>query len=250
MIAQTYKTRPVTIDRTKYNEIRNRFNRESDYFKMLLDVLNQFYPTEYEMLELLAAGEMETFKFYAEGDYSYVKHLIGYGVISEIDGNYDFKIDSIKEYLLRTNTFKMHCATPDEKWATMCTQRGNLEQRLRIMVKKVLRIAYKTEAAAKEEVLIKITNGKRKYAALSYSDLFDSRKCEIYYRTLQDLINANWDYFVDYFGSQDIFLRAMDVINKEGRFDAHATIPSDAEMRVIQGAVDLVSQGVKKFEDE
>ena len=39
MIAQNYPNRPVTIDRIKYQAIRDKFNRESDYFKMLLEVL-------------------------------------------------------------------------------------------------------------------------------------------------------------------------------------------------------------------
>jgi hypothetical protein len=116
------------------------------------------------------------------------------------------------------------------------------------MVKRVLRIAYKNESDAKEAVIKKLY-GKdaHKYSTYIFSDLFDSRKSTIYLKNLHELINSNWSYFADYFGNQEIFTSAMNVINKEGRFDAHATIPDENEITLVNGAIQKIKEGIDKF---
>lgn len=249
-IAKKYPQRPVQIDRLKYNAAREEYNRGSEYFDMLLDVLTQFYSEEYEMLNMLAAGDLETFKFFADQDYSMVKHLIGYGIIRVSDNEYDFQIDAVKDYLIRKQRRKALVKTPEEKWTYTCTQRNILEQELRKMVKVTLRIAYKSEADAKAAVIKKIYGGDaKKYSTASYSDLFDSRKSNIYLKNLKDLINANWDYFKDYWNNQEIFISTMDILNHEGRFDAHATVPDDDEIVIINAALRTIEKGIRKFKE-
>ena len=249
-IAKKYPQRPVQIDRMKYNAAREEYNRGSEYFDMLLDVLTQFYNEEYEMLNLLASGDLDTFKYFAEQDYSMVKHLIGYGIIRVSDDEYDFQIDAVKDYLVRKQHRKALVKTPAEKWTYTCTQRNALETELRKMVKVTIRIAYKSEAAAKEAVVKKIYGGDaRKYATASYADLFDSRKSNIYFKNLKDLINSNWDYFKDFWSNQEMFISAMDILNHEGRFDAHATIPEDDEITLINAALSTIEKGIAKYKD-
>lgn len=250
MLAQSYPSRPVTIDRTKYIAIRDKFNCESDYFKMLLEVLQQFYETEYEMLTYLANGNIDDFKYFAREDPSFIKHLVGYGIVKEVDGTYDFQIDAIKTYLQRVTSFQKINLSPNEKWSELCTLRGNLEQRLRAMVRKIYKIAFKNEASAKAEVIRKIFKADPNCQRLTYTELFDSRKSKIYLKSLQDLINSQWDYFADYFGNHEYFIHAMDVINKEGRFDAHATIPTDDEMNIIRSSIAHICAGIDKYENE
>lgn len=247
-IAKKYPQRPVQIDRLKYIAVRDEFNRENDYFNMLLEVLKQFYVDEYEMLNLLASGDLENFKYFADQDYSMVKHLIGYGIVRASDESYDFQIDALKEYLLRQQRRSAFIKTPKEKWAYTCTQRSALEIELRKMVKFILRIAYQSESLAKEAVVKKIYGSDaRKYATYSYSDLFDSRKSNIYFKNLKDLINSNWDYFKDFWNKQEMFISAMDILNNEGRFDAHATIPEEDEIVLINAALNTVEKGLEKY---
>ena len=247
-IAKKYPQRPVRIDRLKYNAVRDQYNRESEYFDMLLDVLIQFYSEEYDMLNMLAAGDLDTFKYFADQDYSMVKHLIGYGIIRASDNEYDFQIDAVKDFLIRKQRHKSLAKSPEEKWRYTCTQRNNLEIELRKMVKVTLRIAYKSEADAKEAVIKKIYGGDaRRYSTASYADLFDSRKSNIYLKNLKDLINSNWDYFKDFWGNQEMFISAMDILNHEGRFDAHATVPDDDEITLIDAALRTIEKGVSKY---
>ena len=247
-IAQLNTNRPVTIDRMKYQVAKEKFNLENVYFEMILDVLKQFYPNEFEMLNMLAMKDEESFYFFVSEDPSLVAHLVGYGLIKECDNlRFDFRIDAIKEYLIRRNGSHPQLKTKAEKWSHLCVQRNEIETDLRKMVKSVLRIAYQSESSAKDYVIRKVFANKRDYERKTYQELFDSRSSEIYLKTLTDLINANWAYFSDYFGKHDIFIANMGVLNKEGRFDAHATVPDDDEINTVDNAAKYVKKCIEKY---
>ena len=249
-IAQLYPQRPVTIDRIKYANGKKYFNEGPNRFGMLLDVLEEFYPDEYEMLILLAKGDIDNFNFYAYADTDLTKHLLGYGIIRQIDGIYDFRIDSIKDYLL-TKMSKLELAKkPEDKWKALCVARNNTESSLRMMVRDILRTAHAPVSEAKEYIIKKLHGGGTKYATYSYSDLFDSKKSLIFLKNLKTLILADWKYFSDYFEPQDLFCQSMDILNREGRFDAHASVPTDAEMAIVQSAVDLIQKGIERYHSE
>lgn len=249
LLAKKNKDRPIRIDRLRYNQAKEDFNKSSDYFDMLVDILCQFYPDEYEMMSLLATGDIDTFKYYASEDESYIKHLIGYGIITSNDENYDFKIDAIKEYLIRKTKKTKLSQSTDEKWQIICKSRNQLELELRKMVRITIRFIKKDEASAKNYIVKKIFAEKSKYSTYSYNDLFDSKKSEIYFKDLTNLINANWEYFTDYFGKQDIFISCMNIINIEGRFDAHASIPDDEEVAIILNAIEHIKKGIDNFQN-
>lgn len=246
-IAQRNAERPVTIDRLKYAIARDEFNLENNYFDMILQVLKQFYPDEYEMLKYLALEDYKTFEYFVREDRSLVNHLIGYGLISESEEQYDFKIDAIKEYILRTSSEHPVLKTDDEKWAYLCIQRNEIEIELRKMVKAVIRIIYKNENDAKVYVMKKIFANDKKYNTSSYNDLFDSRNSNIYLKNIIDLINANWDCFTDYFGNQEMFIANANLLNSEGRFDAHATIPDSDEINTVDYAIKFIRKGIDKY---
>lgn len=249
-IAKNYSSRPINIDRLKYNTVKKEFNLSNDYFKQLLEVLIQFYPDEYEMLKILATEDLESFNYFVNTDYSMVKHLKGYGIIKETDDEYDFQIDAIKEYILRQENKVSLYEPKEEKWKKVVALRGNLETELRKMVKTILKISFSSEYAAKEYVIKKIHDSDKKYFSLAYSDLFDSRKSTIYLKDLTVLINGKWEFFKEYWANQEMFIQSMNIINKEGRFDCHATVPTKEEMDIIMSAVTLVKRGIDKFKSD
>lgn len=73
------------------------------------------------MLNLLASGDLETFKYFADQDYSMVKHLIGYGIVRTSGDIYDFQIDSVKDFLVRKHEgrFDAHATIPDDDEITL-----------------------------------------------------------------------------------------------------------------------------------
>ena len=249
-IAQMNPDRPVTIDRSKYTAAKKRFNLENNYFDMILQVLKQFYPDEYEMLKMLAYEDMDSFNYFVNADRSMVNHLTGYGLISQNEHNFDFKIDAIKEYIIRIeSTSRLISANPMDKWSFLCTERNSMEIELRKLVKSIIKVAYKNESSAKEYVVKKIYANNKKYNTLTYNDLFDSRASEIYLKNLFDLINANWEYFADYFGKQDIFIANANILKSEGRFDAHATIPDEDEINTVSNSIRYIRKGIEKYKE-
>lgn len=246
-IAQLNTHRPTKIDRVKYNQAKKQFNLENVYFEMILDVLKQFYSAEYEMLNYLALEDYDSFNYFVREDPSLVEHLVGYGLIRECDCSFDFCIDAIKEYLLRKNGDHPKLKSASEKWSHICKQRNELETELRKMVRSIVKVAHKNETDAKAYVIKKIYANDPKYNKKSYSELFDSRISNIYLKNLTDLINADWPYFSDYFGKQDIFIANMAVLNSEGRFDAHATVPNEYEIQTIDNASNYLRKGIEKY---
>ena len=252
-IARKYPIRPVQIDRLKYNTVKTEFNRESNYFGMLLEVLIQFYPDEYEMLKLLATDDYDTFKEFAVAEYSMIAHLKGYSIIKENDdGSYDFRIDALKEYILRIINKPVLSKSTSERWKEICSSRNSLEEEMRKMVKTVLRFSYHSEADAKDHVISKLYGKSpeaRKAMAKTYNELFDPKINHIYLKNLHALIKANYAFFQDFWGDQEKFNFAMDILNDEGRFDAHAKIPTDDDIDAYNVAIKRVKAGIGKFNE-
>lgn len=66
----------------------------------------------------------------------------------------------------------------------------------------------------------------------------------------KSLIKGKWDYFKDYWSNQEILLHSLNLINDEGRFDCHATVPTKEEMDMILSAISLVRKGIEKYKKE
>ena len=77
------QNRPITISKEAVLKIQEEIDVElAYYFKHVVSEIQQFYPEEYEMLELLASGQTSDFmelSVLAE----YTKHLYSYGLIAK-----------------------------------------------------------------------------------------------------------------------------------------------------------------------
>ncbi len=77
------QSRPITIAATDINKIQEGIDIElAYYFKHVVSEIQQFYPEEYEMLELLSSGQTSDFvelSTVAE----FTKHLYNYGLVAK-----------------------------------------------------------------------------------------------------------------------------------------------------------------------
>ena len=222
--------RPARVTKNLYKQAKQKFLREhSSYIELTLSVLNKFYNEEYEMLNLLANGDVKTFNEFASMSNEFTNHLIGYGILDYYDGNYDFKIEVIKSYLADKNKYKRLNLSEEEKWAEISARRNSLEPKLRMIVRNQLRASYgKSEAA---EFILAIFGNPRKsrYSGFEYNDLFDASKVEIYLEDLRKIINKHWEVFKHIFGKdKETYNQRMKILNSS-RADAHAK-PIDEEM--------------------
>lgn len=74
--------RPVQLTLEKVRPMQNDIDVElSYYFRHVVSEIQQFYPEEYEMLELLASGQTSDFVELAAGA-EYTRHLYSYGLVA------------------------------------------------------------------------------------------------------------------------------------------------------------------------
>ena len=235
--------KPATIDRLIYLEAKKLFvQKNQNYIEMILNVLLDYYGVEYEMLEYLAIGDKTEFDFYAQ-EQSYTNHLIGYGILSKNDNNqYDFKVDLIKDFIAEKNKYKKKELSIEEKLQEISERRNKLEPKLRNLIKTIL-LSNLGKHEAKEFIL-NIFGGKRKNTLrkLSYSQLFNASKSEIYFSDLSKIISKKWDLFKNIFleSKQDTFQR-LENINKY-RNDAHAKEITEDEFILFRLSIEKIEQ--------
>lgn len=239
------------VDRLIYDESIARFNEEvgHGYCELVIGVLSEHYADEYTMLTYLARGDTSEFELLAESDPTYTQHLLGYGVISKSPSGYDFKIDSIKKHLSLKERYKRINLTDSEKLAEIGARRNEIEHRLRRLVSQVLRSNH-GEDEAKCLVLAKHdTKARSKYSSLSYRELFDANKHDIYFSDLKELMRKNWEGGFRNIFSEDVekFNSRMVLLNSIGRSDAHRKDVSDNDMQTFRGAMSWLEEKVEEY---
>ncbi|WP_290534885.1 AAA-like domain-containing protein [Alistipes sp.] len=246
-------TRPTHVDRYIYKKCKSEFY-ESDnglrkYAQMVLEVLSDWYPDEYDMLNWLALEEYKTFNEFAESSPEYIQHLIKYGIIINTEHGYDFKIEAIKSYLSTRNKYKKLTLTNEEKQAEISARRNALESQLRIIVRRQLKYTLGEEAA--KEAVITVMYGKTKisqYLATPYEDLFDSNKHKILFRILADIIAKHYDKFQHIFETNvEIFKVKAEIINHLRKTDAHASTIDDSDFKMFRGAMEWFEDKINKY---
>lgn len=239
------------IDRLFYEQCKDNFNSNSGdkYCEMIIGVLKEHYVDEHTMLTYLASGKQNEFAELAESDSSYVHHLIGYGIVEKLPLGYSFKIDTLKKYLENKNKYTTLNQNNSERLAEISKRRNDAEIQLRKIVRTQL-LSHLTEQEARREV----TKGydvsqKKKSDSLSYKELFNPNKNNIYFSDLFNLMRKFWPQCFINIYNEDVekFSARMTIINSIGRSDAHAKNVSDADMQSFRGAISWLEEKNNNF---
>ena len=135
--------RPVTVDRALYGKVMTTFRRTAiDYLAMVVSVLRDWYPDEYDMLRFLAHDDQDTFAAFAQTHATYTKHLIGYGLMTQSAHGCTFNIEALREYLNNIHKYERLNLSDDEKVAEISARRNRIEKLLRVAVRNALRAAH------------------------------------------------------------------------------------------------------------
>lgn len=239
------------IDRRLYEDCKEDFDSEKGqgYCEMIVGILAEFYEDEYEMLCMLANGEMAEFEGLAKSDFNYTKHLLGYGVIEKTISSYDFRMDVLKRYLCVKYKYRTLNLTLEERWSEISGRRNKVEQQLRELVRRQLIFLFGKEGA-KQKMLSKFEGSKRRrYEGLDYDDFFNPNKCEIYFSDLTDVMRVHWEGGFRNIFDDDVekFKSRMILLNSIGRGDAHAKEISDADFQSFRGAMAWLEEKVKSI---
>ncbi|ABC33185.1 conserved hypothetical protein [Hahella chejuensis KCTC 2396] len=242
------KERPVDIDRLAYKKGKDDFMTNcSNYIEMIIVVLKEFYPDEYDMLSMLANEDFESFNGFAEMHHSYTSHLIGYGIIRKNRLGYDFNIDAVKDYIVGKDKYQKLRLTVQEKWSEISERRNRAEVKLRNIVRMVLMVSF-GENKAKEKVLEIFGNPRKdRLKGSKYREIFDPNKSEIYFSDISKIISKNWDVFNHVFSrtKKDVF-STLEFINSS-RVDAHAKEITDDEFSYFRVCMKNVEDDIEGF---
>jgi len=240
--------RPATIDKTLYARAKDIFLRDYNHFlEMILNVLNEFFPDEYEMLRYLACGDTKTFDDFAQLSPLYTNHLLGYGILGENQGRFCFQIEAIKEHLLAKSKYQKLNQTQEEMWAEVSERRNSLEKQLRTLCRIQIQSHLGGEQARNCVLQIFGEPRKSKCSALAYKDLFNGNLSGILFSDFEKIISKHWDCFKNAFGpDKDDLLAKLRAINKL-RADAHAKEINKDEMQYFRLSIQSIEKSLNDF---
>lgn len=241
------EARPVRVSRASYDEARRIFDKEyAGYIEMILEVLQDYYPDEYDMLQFLAIKDMEIFDQFARTSPSYTNHLRGYGIIEQDSHTHNFRIEAIRKYLETNHKYKKVTLTIEEKWSEISDRRNRMEIRLRELIRVQLYARYGPEAGQKA-LAVYDDRRKNKYAAKPYKSLFNPNECDIYLEDLRKVINKEWDVFRHILGpDQERISSGLKAIN-ELRSDAHAKEVTTDEMAYFRVCIGYIEGKLEEY---
>lgn len=228
--------RPVKVDRALYGKVMTTFRRTAiDYLSMIVSVLRDWYPDEYDMLRFLAQDDQDTFASFAQDHATYTKHLIGYGLMTQSAHGYTFNIEALREYLNNLHKYERLNLSDDEKVAEISARRNRIERLLRVAVRNALRAAYGRKKAG-ERVRGSLSEKRRVSVGTSDIDILLSRDTSpLYFRELISVVTREWSALQNLFElEKGKLLLILEEVNESGRPDAHAKYVSDDEFAQLR----------------
>ena len=228
--------RPVKVDKALYGTVMTTFRRTAiDYLSMIMSVLRDWYPDEYDMLRFLAHGDQATFGAFALDHATYTKHLIGYGLMAQSVHGYTFNIEALREYLNNLHKYERLNLSDDEKVAEISARRNRIERLLRIALRNALRAAHGRKKAG-ECVRGALSEKRRESVGTSDIDVLLSRDTSpLYFLELIAVVKREWSSLQNVFelekGKLELILQE---VNESGRPDAHAKYLSHDEFTQLR----------------
>lgn len=216
--------RPVNVDRALYSKVMGVYQRTAvDYLAMIVSVLRDWYPDEYDMLRILANGDLANFALFAQDHAAFTKHLIGYGLMIQSEHGYTFSIEALRDYLNNLHKHERLNLSDDEKVAEISARRNKIERQMRVALRNTLHSTYGRKKAG-ERVIASLPERRRESIGTSDIDILLSRETSpLFFLELVAVIKREWDVFQNIFEMEKSNLEVMlDEINASGRPDAHA----------------------------
>ena len=228
--------RPVTVDRALYNHVMHEFNTTAiSYLDMIISVLRDWYPDEYDMLRFLAQGDDKTFSAFAKDNARYIKHLVGYGLITQSDHGFSFNIEALRGHLNTLHKHERLNLTADDKVAEISARRNLIEKNLRLITRNILRATFGRKKAG-EKVLQAIPEKRRQQIGTDDIDVLLARDSSpLYFLDLIAIIKREWSCFQNVFEMEKNKMEViLNEINECGRPDAHAKYISEDDFSQLR----------------
>jgi len=249
------QNRPFSVNKTYYDLKKGEFFLDekkgfNNYMRMVLEVLENWYDDEFQMLIWISIGEYETFKDLANEIPEYVAHLLQYGIIEKSVSDYSFKIEALKGYLASRNKYKALNLTPDGKRSEVMKRVDAAEHQLRKIVKQQLKARF-GEDEAKKKVISKMYGAPNlnKHISQDYGNLFLPKHHDITLKITFELMNNYWEECFRNIFDVDIteFSAKSTLIRKCRNHAAHGASIEDCDFKSFCGHIEWLEQKLKDF---
>ena len=229
--AKANKQRPVNIDKALYQKVLDEFSGLShEYLEMMVSVLKEWYPDEYQMLTFLANNDLDTFESFAVDHINYTRHLIGYGLIQKGSGGHAFNLEIIAKHLRLKHSKERINLNNEEKNQEISSRRNRIEKGLRSLVKNTLKTSYGVSKARTTVDSAIPENRRDKLKEFDLNEILDKDKSPLFLLEIINLINKEWSCFQHVFDiDKNVFMVILNEINATGRPEAHAKYSSQDE---------------------
>ncbi len=216
--------RPVIVNKKIYEDVRKLSTTDTNqYLEMILQVLMDWYPDEYDMITFLAQGDTISFNEFADSHSSYTKHLVGYGLLQQSKSGFTFNIESIKEFLEKKTKYLRLNLTDEEKIEEISNRRNKIEKGLRLIIRNALKQSVGKKKAG-EVVLTAIPKNRREALGTTDIDIILHKdNSPLYFIDLKNIIKREWGTLENIFDMEKTkILLILEDINSFGRPEAHA----------------------------
>ena len=221
-ILEKREKRPFTVSKFSYEQQAPEFQTKMEsVIEQILGVLKDFYPSEYELLKILALEGSESFKSNLTFGDGSIAHLLGYCLIENDRGDYYIRIRTIKTYLNEKYKYEKKLNTKYEKNAQITIRRGKIEEGLRKLIEYNLTLKYGKKA--KEHLINTISKSTNDTKQVSRMQDKDIKHCfeELYFSQLKMIMTKDWKSYQNMFNDKVKFEQFFDIINQY-RVDAHS----------------------------
>jgi hypothetical protein len=224
--------RKIHIRKDEYRAARDQIKAHTrNYIALILQVLTERYPREFELLKHLAVDNKEVFHTYAQDDARSIEHLIGYGLIEKIAQDFCFRIKLV-ESAVQYDARDLACPESlEERWALLSKERNQFEFKFRELVRSAIKMAFGAKGG-KDLIIacMKKQSQVDKAKSLDYDDVF---RGELYFLDLKRAVLQDWDRFKFVFNDdKSKFSEYVDAANKF-RSDAHAKTITKEQFRSV-----------------
>lgn len=228
--------RPVAVDKALYDKAKTHFEEWSvDYLDMIVQVLRDWYPDEYDMLNFLAQGDLDTFHQFAVDHSGYTKHLIGYGLLQKSVNGYAFNIESVRQFLVAKHKYSRMNLSQEEMLSEVSSRRNRVERSLRKLINNSLKLKFGKKGAL-EKVLAAIPEPRRMSAENNLSLLLSLDSSPLYFLDLVNIVRREWEAFANVFAGENKnkIVIILEEINSIGRPDAHSKLLNKDEFTQLR----------------
>ena len=225
--------RPTTISMYSYNLKCDEYRQGmTSVIEQILGVIENYYPSEFELLKRLALDGRSAFKKELALGEKGIQHLMGYCIIEKVDGEFFIRIKSIEEYIKSKFIYDSTLNEQKDKRARINLRRDDIEEKLRKIILYSLQAKYGKKA--KEQLISiveKTTTDKTQKTKMLNAPSLKGAIEELYLSQIKIIIEKDWKSYAMIFPDKSKFEAYMDILNRSRAVGAHSkSVSQDDEV--------------------